>query len=91
MQLIEERVGTLKLLDAEILNDINDEVALAEEIEQSDKFMEVVYAAIIRAEKGYPTVPPETDPAGHSGAVSATKSNRVVTQACSASILDDIT
>ncbi len=54
---LEEKVDTLKLLDAEILNYIDEDSAIAEEIEQSDEFKGAVYAAIVRAEKDLPGVP----------------------------------
>lgn len=67
---LEEKVDTLKTLDAEILDHIDDETALAEETEQSDEFKGAVYATIIRAEKcsspGAVSMPPvshtTTDP-----------------------------
>ena len=68
----------------EILDRVDDEGALAEEIEQSDDFMGATYAAIIRAEK-CSRGPPGTSPSGSStdndyartSATVSTKSNRV--------------
>ena len=53
---LEEKIDTLKLLDANILDLINEEGTLTEEIEQSDDFKGAIYAAIVKAEK---------DPATH--------------------------
>ncbi len=73
---LEEKVDTLKLLDAEILNYIDEDSAIAEEIEQSDEFKGAVYAAIVRAEKDLPGVP-TGGVVGPSGAATPAKANRV--------------
>ena len=54
---LKEKVDTLKLLDDKVINYTEDEAALIDEVEQSNDFKAAVYAAIIRAEKGYPGVP----------------------------------
>ena len=46
-----EKLETLKTLDNEIIDLIEDETALGEEIEQADAFKETIYAAMIRIEK----------------------------------------
>ena len=69
------------MLDDEIINYIDDDAALTNEIEQSDDFKDVAYAAIIRAKKDYPGAPStlarsgstDTDSAGTSGVPSSTK------------------
>ena len=54
---LEVKVDTLKALDSDILNYIDDEGELANEIEQADDYMGVLYAAIIKAEKSVPRDP----------------------------------
>ena len=46
-----KKLETLKTLDNEIIDLIEDETALGEEIEQADTFKESIYAAMIRIEK----------------------------------------
>ena len=78
---LEVKVDMLKLLDNEIINHTDDEVAIGPEIEQSDEFKlkGAVCTAIIRTEKGSSGVPStlprsgstDTDSAGISGAASS--------------------
>ena len=53
---LEEKIDTLKLLDADLLELLEDEAALTEEIEQADDFKGAIYAAIIKAEKCSSTI-----------------------------------
>lgn len=55
-----EKLEVLKLLDAEVL-DLVEEESVAEEIEQSDEFKESIYAALVRIERAL--APPPSTPA----------------------------
>lgn len=63
---IQEKLVTLKLLDGEIL-DLMEEEILVEEIEQANSFKDGIYAAIINIDEHCtpPTVPPKSDPTTH--------------------------
>ena len=62
---LEEKLGTLKLLDGEIVELIEEE-ALATEIEQADDFKSEIYAALVRIDKALklttPLAPPTPAP-----------------------------
>ena len=81
---LEVKIDTLKALDADILDYMDDETELAEEIEQADEFMGVVYAAVIKAERSTSSVPgstmsasSSTSSSGSSGCTPAAKMPRV--------------
>ena len=48
---LEEKLETLNLLDAEVLELVEEEAVLADEIEQADDFKGTIYAATIKAER----------------------------------------
>lgn len=48
--ILQERLDTLKRLDNEILDLIEDETAMTQDIEQSDDFNQKVYEALVRIE-----------------------------------------
>lgn len=48
---LEEKLATLKLLDNEILDLIEEEESLAREIEQADTYKEGIYQAIVRIDQ----------------------------------------
>ena len=52
---LEEKVTTIKDLDEKLLNSIDDEGAIAAEIEQSDEFLANVYAALHMVEEALRT------------------------------------
>jgi len=56
-----EKLGVLKLLDAEVL-DMMEEELLVEEIEQSDEFREGIHTAMVRLERGLAPPLPWTPP-----------------------------
>ena len=56
-----EKLETIKNLDAEIVDLIEDETALTEEIEQADDYKKTLFSALIKADKllkDPPTTPP---------------------------------
>ena len=58
---LKEKLETIKNLDAEIVDQIDDETALTEEIEQADSYKETIFSAMIKADKllkDPPTAPP---------------------------------
>ena len=60
---LKEKVETLKKLDAEIAELIEEEAAMIDEIEQADDFIQSLYPALLKAEKllkAAPTAPPTT-------------------------------
>ncbi len=81
---LEEKLETLKLLDAEILDLVEDEEALTDEIEQADEFKSAIYTAIIKAEKKNQPMAASTghastssaDP-GTPGSAASAKTNRM--------------
>ena len=61
---LEEKLETVKRLDIEIL-DLIEDVKVVEEIEQADSFKDSIFAAIVRIEKVLtttPTAPPQRRP-----------------------------
>ena len=61
LQLTLKKLETIKTLDAEIVDLIDDETALTEEIEQADGYKETIFSALINAYKllkDPPTTPP---------------------------------
>ena len=79
---LDEKIDTLKVLDTEILDHIDDATELADEIEQADAFRGVMYASIMKAEKALRKTPDSVS-AGASAGVSgagvsgAARNNRV--------------
>ena len=57
-----EKIKTLSTLDDEIANLLEDEGALAEDIEQSDEYKQKIYAVIVSIDKAIAPAPP-TGPA----------------------------
>jgi hypothetical protein len=60
-----EKLETLKVLDSEIAELIDDEGSLSSEIEAADSFKEGIFAAMIKIDKiltPKPTAPPTTSP-----------------------------
>ena len=58
---LKEKLETIKKLDAEIVDLIDDETVLTEEIEQADGYKETVFSALLKADKllkDPPTTPP---------------------------------
>ena len=55
---LSEKVKTLSTLDNEITNLLEDEGALAEDIEQSDEYKQKIYAAIVSIDKAIAPAPP---------------------------------
>lgn len=60
---LEEKIDTLKTLDAEIIELITDEGELASDVEQADAFKGPIYAAFIKAKK----LTPDTSSSGGAG------------------------
>ena len=58
---LEEKLGTLKLLDGEIV-ELIDEDALATEIEQADDYKSEIYAALVRIDKALKLATPPAPP-----------------------------
>ena len=54
---LEEKLETVKRLDIEIL-DLIEDAKVVEEIEQADSFKDSIFAAIVRIEKVLTTTPP---------------------------------
>jgi hypothetical protein len=48
---LKEKIDTLKVLDADILELLEDEADLVSDIEQADDFKDAIYTAIVKAEK----------------------------------------
>ena len=74
---LEEKIDTIKTLDADILNLVSDEAELASEIELADDFKAVVYAAIIKAERLPSGASTTTTPDGPTGTHGTDKGNHV--------------
>ena len=58
---LKEKLETIKNLDAEIVDLIDDKTALTEEIEQTDSYKETIFSALLKADKllkDPPTTPP---------------------------------
>ena len=62
---LKEKWETIKNLDAEIVDLIDDEAALTEEINQADSYKETLFSAMLKADKllkDSPTSPPKATP-----------------------------
>ena len=58
---LKEKVETIKALDAEIVDLIEDEGGLADEIEQADTYRETLYESILKVDRILNATPPTSE------------------------------
>ena len=57
---LREKLETIRALDSEIVELIEDEAAVATEIEQTDAYRETIHASLLKIEKALVVTPPAT-------------------------------
>ena len=70
---LREKLDTLRQLDSEIVNLLEDEAAVVDDIEQADTFKEGVYSTMIRIERYLETAKSTTTEAGSRDSPSSTR------------------